>query len=198
MTLLILIIGAPSISYASKKILILGDSLSSGYKINYTKSWVKLLEARMTINNFDYEIINSSISGDTTKNGLVRIEKDLNKHLPEILILALGSNDGLRGKPVKSIKSNLEKIIDITRVYGCTILLVGFKVPGNYGAIYSYKFHKVFKNLAKEQGLNFVPFLLEGFALDEKNYFLKDTIHPNEKAQPIILDNVWQELEPML
>lgn len=194
----ILIIVTPTTSFAAKKILILGDSLSSGYKININKSWPNLLANRISSLKLDYEVVNSSISGNTTKNGLTRIKNELDRNLPSILILALGSNDGLRAQSPQYIKSNLIKMIDTAKEYGTKVLLVGFKMPGNYGAIYSYKFANVFTDLADEYNLNFVPFLLEGFALDEKNYFLEDKLHPNEKAQPIILENVWDKLKNML
>lgn len=196
--LVLFIIAFSETSYAANKILVLGDSLSAAYKIDINKGWVKLLENKIKSEGYNYEVVNSSISGDTTQNGLNRIKADMDKYIPSIMILALGSNDGLRGKKPSSIKKNLISIINIAKEYGCRVLLIGFRMPGNYGAFYTYKFAELFEDLASELNLSFVPFLLDGFALDEKNYFLKDKLHPNEKAQPLILNNVWPHLKPML
>lgn len=183
--------------YASPTILILGDSLSAGYGLNKNASWTYLLENKIRAANIDYNVINASVSGATSADGVNTLPKLLDKYKPQILILALGSNDGLQGTPAQQLKNNLAEIINKSQNARAMVLLIGFKIPSNYGPIYTKSFAAVFPELSKEFKIPLVPFLLAGFELDI-NYFQKDKLHPTEAAQSIMLQNVWPYLQPML
>lgn len=179
-------------------LLILGDSLSAAYGISPSKGWVALLEERLKQQGYDYTIINSSISGDTTGNGLTRLQTFLQgQQHPEIIIIELGSNDGLRGLSIPEIKKNLTDMVVLAKQFHSKVLLLGFLMPPNYGTVYRDQFEKIYQDIALEQGVPLVPFFLANVALDP-NLTLNDNLHPNEKAQPILLDNVWKYLEPLL
>ncbi|MDX1811028.1 MAG: arylesterase [Gammaproteobacteria bacterium] len=182
---------------ADSKILIFGDSLSAGYGLQQGESWVDLLSAQLQKAQLSYEIVNASISGDTTANGLQRLPHSLKQNKPDIVILELGANDGLRGFSMKNMKKNLEDMIKLCRKYNSKVLLVGMQLPPNYGAFYIKQFNNIYKDLAKEKNIPLLPFLFAGFEKDF-NYFQADKIHPNAKAQNQILQNVWQALEPLL
>lgn len=156
-----------------------------------------LLNERLQADNLDYTAINGSVSGATTADGLSTLPKLLDTYKPTIVIVALGSNDGLRGLPIFVMKQNLTKIIKQAQDHAAKVLLVGFELPQNYGPAYSTTFREAFVDLKDKYNLKFVPFLLTGFATD-LNYFQKDRLHPTAAAQSIILDNVWQHLKPML
>ena len=182
---------------AAATILVYGDSLSAGYGLPREQGWVHLLEQRLRAEKFDYKVVNASISGETTLGGLGRIEAALKTHRPALVIVELGANDGLRGATPESIRRNLEAITDACRRARARVLLVGIRLPPNYGTAYTEKFHEVFNTVARGRKLPLVPFLLDGFA-DDRKLFLDDGIHPNAAAQPLILDTVWKELKPLL
>jgi acyl-CoA thioesterase I len=183
-------IGAPAI-------LVYGDSLSAAYGIAQKDGWVALLEKRLAEQNLHYSVVNASISGETSSGGASRIDSVIAAHRPRVVILALGANDGLRGLPVEQLGKNLAAIIRASRKAGSRVLLVGTRIPPNYGARYTRDFEQAFTALAKEHKLPLVPFLLQGVA-DKRELFLEDNLHPTAQAQPILLDNVWRGLAPLL
>lgn len=187
----------PSALASGRTILVLGDSLSAAYGLPREKGWVTLLEERLSARKFNYRVVNASISGETSAGGASRIEALLRQHRPQILILALGANDGLRGLPIEQLETNLEVIIRAARRNNTKVLLAGMHLPPNFGPAYTRRFTAVYAELARRHRTAFVPFLLEGFA-DRPEYFLADGIHPNAAAQPLILDRVWQALAPLL
>ena len=178
-------------------ILIVGDSLSAGYGMRQEESWPALLAQRLQVNRFDYAIANASTSGETTSGGRNRFDAALRQHRPRVVILALGANDGLRGLPVTNMRDNLSAMIRSARDTGAVVLLVGMRMPPNYGPDYTRKFHQVYTELAQTYKAPLVPFLFEGFA-DKREFFQADGIHPGPAAQPLMLDNVWAGLQPLL
>lgn len=159
--------------------------------------WVALLEERLKSERPDYSVANASISGETSAGGLARIAKTLERHQPAIVILELGANDGLRGIPVAAMKKSLSAIIVQSQKAGARVLLIGMRLPPNYGDAYTKAFEKAYAELAKEHHAALLPFLLEGFG-DKAELFQPDRIHPTETAQPIVLKNVWRALAPLL
>ena len=183
--------------YASSNIVVFGDSLSAGFGLQQEQSWVSLLQQHINQNQYDYNVINASISGDTTDGGLHRLNKTLTSHKPKIVILELGGNDGLRGLNLKTMHDNLATIIDECIAHNAKVLLIGMKLPPNYGIAYTARFAEIYQMLAKEKNIPLLPFLLTGFESD-MSLFQADRIHPNATAQSIILKNVWTKLEPLL
>lgn len=177
--------------------MIYGDSLSAGYGLPQNAGWVNLLKKRLQTQSSAYQVVNVSISGETTLGGRNRIKQTLKAHRPNIVIVELGANDGLRGLPIKSIHDNLEAIIEACQRNKAAILLVGMRLPPNYGATYTQKFRDTYLQIAKRHKLLFVPFLFEGFG-DKLEYFQLDRVHPNERAQGKILKNVWKVLHKMI
>lgn len=177
--------------------MVFGDSLSVGYGIPTEAGWVALLTQRLQSKFTGYQIINASISGETTLGGRNRIEQALKTHRPEIVILELGANDGLRGAPIKTIYENLEAIIKTCQQNNALVLLAGMRLPPNYGASYTQKFEAIFAQLAEAYQLKLIPFLLAGFG-DKHEFFQTDGIHPNEVAQKKIVENVWEVLQTMV
>ncbi|NLC24684.1 arylesterase [Oxalobacter vibrioformis] len=182
---------------APKNILVLGDSLSAEYGIERGTGWVALLQQRLDENKKEVKVINASISGDTTSSGNARLSKLLRQHKPQILILELGGNDGLRGLPVDSIKRNLRAMVSMARRADCQVLILGMQIPPNYGQTYATQFAESYEQVARESNMPLVPFFLAGVA-DDDGLLQSDRIHPAGKAQPILLDNVWPHLLPML
>ncbi len=178
-------------------ILVYGDSLSAAYGIAQERGWVALLEARLKREKADYSVANASISGETTSGGLSRFRKVLEKHKPSITVIELGANDGLRGLPVAEMRKNLASMISEARAAKSKVLLVGVKMPPNYGADYTRAFEAAYTDLAKEYKTGLVPFLFEGMAEKREN-FQPDNLHPTAEAQPRLLENVWKGLKPML
>lgn len=178
-------------------IMVYGDSLSAGYGLAQHAGWANLLLKRLRDESFDYKVVNASISGETTHGGKNRIVQALSAHKPEIVILALGANDGLRGHNLETMRANLDAIIQACSKRNARVLLVGMRLPPNYGAAYTEKFHGIFRDLAQRRKLPLSPFLLDGFA-DNTNLFQADGIHPTAQAQPLILDSVWKSLRPLL
>jgi acyl-CoA thioesterase-1 len=180
-----------------KTVLVYGDSLSAAYGMPERHGWVALLEERLKRERPDYNVVNASISGETTAGGLARIGKVLEREKPAVLILVLGSNDGLRGLPVAAMKKNLAAIIERSQKAGARVLLVGMRLPPNYGEAYTRAFERTFAELAKSHRTALLPFLLEGFG-EKTELFQADRIHPGEAAQAAVLRNVWKPLAPLL
>lgn len=176
-------------------ILVVGDSLSAAYGFEVNKGWVNLL--RIRLDNYDsssrWSVVNASISGDTTSGGLVRLPGLLEKHNPVLCMIALGANDGLRGQPIDLIYNNLNTMVRSCN-QSATTLLVGIKLPPNYGELYTRAFHDVYTRVARDNEIPLVPFMLEDMALRD-DLFQSDRLHPTAEAQPIILENIWMVLE---
>jgi acyl-CoA thioesterase-1 len=182
---------------AEKSILVLGDSVSAAYGIAQARGWVALLGERLKRERRDYSVVNASISGDTTGGGLARLGAALEKHKPRVIVVELGGNDGLRGLPVAEMKKNLAAIIERSEKAGARVVLVGMRIPPNYGPEYTQAFDSSFAELAKRYRTALVPFLMEGFA-EKPELFQPDRIHPTEAAQPIMAERVWKALRPLL
>ena len=178
-------------------VLVLGDSLSAAFGIRVEQGWVALLQARLRAKGYGHRVVNASSSGETTGGALARLPRALATHRPAVVIVELGGNDGLRGLPVRDIRSNLEAIVQRSQQSGAKVLLVGMRIPPNYGNPYTKQFHEVFGGLAQKHRLPLVPFFLERIALDD-SLMQDDGIHPTAAAQPILLDEVWPRLEPLL
>lgn len=181
-------------------LLVLGDSLSAEYGLKRGSGWVALLENKLRAENIQANVINASISGDTTSGGRSRLPALLAQHRPTHLIIELGANDALRGLPLESTRENLSQMVRSARAAGIQVLLVGMQVPPNYGQDYSTRFYAVFASVAKSQKVALVPFLLKDVAdaPDSLRLFQADRIHPREEAHPILLANVWPELKKIL
>ena len=177
--------------------LIVGDSLSAGYGLAMHENWPSLLQERLADSGHPHQVVNASISGDTTSGGLARLPGALERHAPEIVLIGLGGNDGLRAIPVREIRRNMARMIQLSQQAGARVLLAGIHIPPNYGPEYTEAFHAVYHELADEYGAGLIPFILEGVALNEE-LMMDDGIHPNVAAQPVIVDNVWPALEPLL
>ena len=182
-----------SIIAESKKLLILGDSISAGYGLKESENWVQLLETSLRLSGIDLKIINSSISGDTTIGGLSRIESDLEEHKPNYVLVELGGNDALRGYPINKIKSNLLKIIDASFVAKANPIIMQIRIPPNYGKNYVAAFENIYSEIAEEKNIPMLTFLLEKVALD-KSLMQLDGIHPTQKAPQLIANQVEEEL----
>jgi len=178
-------------------ILVLGDSLSAAYGIPVDQGWVAGLQRRLDAEGYGYRVVNASVSGETTTGALERLPRALERHRPAVIIVELGGNDGLRGLPVAELEANLEAMIRSSREAGAQVLLTGIRIPTNYGPQYTEQFHAVYGRVAARHGAALVPFFLEGIALKEE-LFQDDGIHPDVSAQPVLLDNVWPVLEPLL
>ena len=183
-----------------KKLLILGDSLSAEYGLKRGTGWVALLTLRMQQTHPSFQVVNASISGDTTAGGRSRLSALLQQYQPSHVMIELGGNDALRGLPLEQTTDNLKYMIETAKDHSCRVILVGIQVPPNYGRAYTQEFENMFQQISKEQKVPLVPFLLKGVADRPNAYelFQIDRIHPNEAAQPIILENVWQRLAHQL
>ncbi|MCX7150123.1 MAG: arylesterase, partial [Rhodocyclales bacterium] len=182
---------------AEQRILVYGDSLSAGFGIAVSQSWPALLEQRLRTTGSSFSVANASISGETTAGGRARFTAALAHFRPTVVILALGANDGLRGLPVSSMKDNLAFMLGQARQHGARVLLVGIRLPPNYGPKYIQEFDAAFRDLARREKVPLLPFLLEPIALDQ-NAYQTDGLHPTAAAQPKILDHVWNALKPLL
>lgn len=171
-------------------ILIFGDSLSAGYGLEVDQSWASLLQARLAQQGYEHRVVNASISGETTEGGATRIDNALQDFSPALIILELGGNDGLRGFPASRMKANLEKIVTRAKSTGAAIVLLGIRIPTNYGQRYSAEFEDVFRQVSAKYDIQWVEFFMEGIALND-DLLQADRIHPNAEAQPILLDNAW-------
>lgn len=177
-------------------LLVFGDSLSAGYGIRQDAAWPVLLQHRLKENRLDYSVVNASISGETTSGGRSRLPELLAKHRPRIILIALGANDGLRGLPIATMRENLHTMIRAATSAKARVVLVGMRLPPNYGP-YADEFQQTFAQVARQEKVPLVSFLLEGIA-DQPRLFQADTIHPTAEAQPRLLDNVWGVLAPLL
>jgi acyl-CoA thioesterase-1 len=180
-----------------KRILVFGDSLSAGFGIAVSQSWPALLGQRLQANGSTATVTNASISGETTAGGRARLDAALAQFKPAVVILALGANDGLRGLPVAAMKENLAAMVALAKKRQARVLLVGMRLPPNYGPQYTQEFDAAFRDLARREKIALLPFLLEPIALDRKA-FQPDGLHPTAAAQPKILDHVWTALKPLL
>jgi len=176
---------------------VFGDSLSAAYGIAQARGWVALLAERLKRERLDYSVVNASISGETTAGGAARFSKALAQHRPAIVILELGANDGLRGLPLEQMKQNLGSMIAQAQKAGVRVVLVGMRLPPNYGPEYTRSFDSAYPELAKRHKTALVPFLLEDFA-EKMELFQPDRIHPTEEAQPLMMERVWTALQPLL
>ena len=188
---LLLLLSGPVV--AAPTILVFGDSLSAAYGIPRESGWVSLLQRHLP----RHSVVNASVSGETTAGGLTRLPQVLAAHRPNITIIELGANDGLRGLPMQQTARNLEAMIDLAKKHGSQVLLVGMRLPPNYGPAYTHKFQAVFAQVAKARKVRLVPFLQDGVA-EQRDRFQADGLHPDAGAQPQLMDNVWRELKPML
>ena len=188
-------------AYAADKtpatILVLGDSLSGAYGLNADEGWVALLQQQVSRQGYNYKVINASVSGDTTRTGLSRIEPALKTHRPDIVIIALGGNDGLRGLPFSEIENSLSRIIELSKMQSAQLLLVGVRLPPNYGQVYNQKFAALYQRLADSYGIPLVPMMLEQVA-ENRALMQQDGIHPKAEAQPQVMKNIWAGLKPLL
>lgn len=191
----VLMLIAPAV-LAARTILVFGDSLSAGYGIRQDAAWPSLLAIRLQEQKLDYSVVNASISGETTSGGQTRLAAALEKHSPAVVIIALGANDGLRGLPVATMRANLLAMIEAAQKKKARVLIVGQRLPPNYGA-YADQFHAAFGDVAKSRKTGYVAFLLDGVALSPE-MFQQDNLHPTAAAQTRLLENVWRGLEPLL
>ena len=182
---------------STARILVVGDSLSSEYGIARGTGWVNLLKQSLTSAQIDTDILNASISGDTTSGGVTRLKRLLDKHHPSLVIIELGGNDALRGLPLDLTRKNLNIMASQVRSSGAQVVIVGMQIPPNYGREYTTGFKDMFETVAKQHGASLVPFLLEGVAADPK-YLQADNLHPNELAQPQMMRNVLEVILPLL
>ncbi|WP_150622764.1 arylesterase [Pandoraea captiosa] len=178
-------------------ILVVGDSLSAEYGIARGAGWVNLMQQAITQSGFDYNVVNASISGDTTSGGRARLAPLLARYRPAITLIELGGNDALRGIPLELTRSNLREMIAAARRAGSQVIVVGMRIPPNYGPDYSEQFFTMFSSIAKQEKTGYVPFLLAGVA-EHQDWFQPDQIHPLAKAHPQILQNVWPTVRPLL
>ncbi len=195
--LLCLMLCAPAAYSASKTLLVLGDSISAEYGLPRDSGWVSLLQTRLSDDKLPVSVVNASISGETTAGGLTRLPGLLQQHKPAVLIVELGGNDGLRGLSLAATQSNLREMIKSADRSGARVLLLGMRVPPNYGPDYSKRFAAMYQGLARERNVKLVPFLFAGLE-DTERFFQQDRIHPNQRAQTVMLDNVWPSLRSLL
>ena len=171
-------------------VLVFGDSLSAGYGIDIDQSWPALLQSRLESQGYEHRVINASISGETTEGGVTRILSTLENFSPDLVILELGGNDGLRGFPPERMRANLQTIIETVKASGAAVVMLGIRIPTNYGPRYTGAFENVYRELADQLGVLWIEFFMEGIALNE-DLMQDDGIHPNAEAQSILLDNAW-------
>jgi len=182
---------------APRTIVVLGDSLSASYGVPVEQGWVALLQGRLKKEGYEYRVVNASASGETTGGALARLPRTLEKQRPDIVIVELGGNDGLRGLPIADVRKNFDSILHLSQQAGARILLVGMRIPPNYGPAYTQAFHGLYGELAARHKVPLVPFFLDGIALDD-SLMQEDGLHPNARAQPRLLDEVWPMLKPLL
>lgn len=193
----VLLPSAASAAEDSYTLMVWGDSLSAAYGFSEEQGWVALLEEKLNSENWPYRVINGSVSGETTTGGLERLPAMLESYSPDLVILELGGNDGLRGLPLELMKANLKSMVDLVRADGGEVLLTGIQIPPNYGPRYTEPFFALFREIAEEDFLPLVPFLIDGIP-QQPELMQNDGIHPKAGAQFMILENVWPYLEPML
>jgi acyl-CoA thioesterase-1 len=182
---------------AERTVLVFGDSLSAAYGLSPQQGWVHLLAERIARMHLDWRVVNASVSGETTAGGLRRLPEDLKRHKPDLVLIELGANDALRGQPVAGMRANLEAMARLVRDAHARPVFVGIMIPPNYGIDYAVEFREAFSKVAAHNKAPLVPFLLEGF-VDRRDLFQPDQVHPTAAAQPMMLDNVWRVIEPLL
>ena len=190
-----LFVGSPA--FAASTVMVFGDSLSAAYNLSVEQGWVHILARRVASAGLPWEIVNASVSGETTGGGLSRFPEDLRRHKPAIVVIELGANDALRGLPIAGMRKNLEQMMRLAKQAHAEPVLVGMMIPPNYGIDYAAQFHAMYGKLAAQQKAPIVPFLLEGIA-DKPELFQADGLHPTAAAQQRVADNVWKTLEPLL
>jgi acyl-CoA thioesterase I len=188
---------AASAATGERTLLVFGDSLSAAYGLRAEQGWVPQLQRRLASQGYGYRVVNASVSGETTSGGRNRIARALSQHKPRIVLLELGANDGLRGLPIKETRANLAFMIDAVLRSGSKVLLLGIRIPPNYGPQYTQSFSDIYAGLAVGKKVPLLPFLLEGIALDAR-LMQADGLHPNAQGQPLVLANVWPVLKPLL
>ena len=194
----LLVLAASASAYsAPKTVLVLGDSLSAEYGLTRGSGWVALLENKLKAEKIDAKVVNASISGETTSGGRARLPALLAQHKPNVVVIELGANDGLRGLPVAAAESNLRSMVELASKNKARVLLVGMRMPPNYGRDYTERFFGMYKTLAAKYKAPLVPFMLEGVA-DKPALFQADRLHPSAQAHPIILANIWPQLSALL
>ena len=194
----LLMLAASASAYsAPKTVLVLGDSLSAEYGLNRGSGWVALLEKKLKAERIDAKIVNASISGETTSGGRARLPALIRQHKPSVVVIELGANDGLRGLPVASAEDNLRAMVDLSKKNNAEVLLVGMRMPPNYGRTYTEQFFNMYTKLAVKYKAPLVPFMLEGVA-EQPKLFQADRLHPNADAHPIILANIWPKFKPLV
>jgi acyl-CoA thioesterase I len=182
---------------AAQTIVVVGDSLSSGYGLTAEQSWVAMLRERLDAEAYGYDVVNASIAGDTSAGGLARLPRLLAEHSPEVVVIELGGNDGLRGQPVETLRANLAKMIELSQQRGARVLLAGMQIPPNYGPAYTHSFAAVYRELSMQYNVALVDFLLEGVALHTE-LMQADGVHANAAGQKIVFANVWRVLPGVL
>ena len=182
---------------AAQTLLVVGDSISAGLGLDTSQGWVSLLEQRLKAQGTSYKVVNASISGDTSAGGLARLPALLSGEKPQVVVIELGGNDGLRGLPLLQMQQNLTAMVSASRQAGAKVLLLGMRLPPNYGERYNQAFSQVFQHVAEVNKVALVPFFLDGVG-GVANMMQPDGIHPAAVAQPRLLDNMWPQLEPML
>jgi acyl-CoA thioesterase I len=196
--LCVLMVASVSAGAETPVILVFGDSISAGYGLaRVDQGWVALLQTRLKDQGYVYQVINASVSGETTAGGLARLPRALTLHQPKIVILELGGNDGLRALPIAQMRANLVHMVDLAMAEGAQVLLLGMRMPPNYGSDFTEQFRSSYSDLARDKKMPLVPFLLNDIAL-LPNLMQADGIHPNELGQAKLLDNVWPSLKPLL
>ena len=178
----------------ARDILVLGDSLSAAYRIDPEQGWVALLQSRL---GEDHHVVNASVSGETTSGGRGRLPRLLEEYSPDLVLIELGGNDGLRGLPLQSIEANINAMVEASLETGADVLLLGIRIPPNYGERYTESFFSIYHRVSEGYSVPLVPFILEGIATDRR-YMQNDGIHPNVEGQPLLLENVWPNLELLL
>ncbi len=196
--LLVLVFAGFPANADTPAILVFGDSISAGYGLAHVEQgWVGMLRAKLKDEGYGYQVVNASVTGETTAGGLARLPRALAVHHPQVVILELGGNDGLRALPIDQMRSNLGRMVELSVDSGAQVLLLGMRIPPNYGPEFTEKFFAVFAEVARDKRAPFVPFLLNDIALSP-NLMQADGVHPNELGQPKLLDNVWPKLRPLL
>lgn len=190
LTFFVLLLSAGANGADDPAVIVFGDSLSAGYGIDVDQSWPTLLQSRLTSLGYEHRVVNASISGETTEGGVTRIGSALENFNPDLVILELGGNDGLRGFPPERMRENLGKIIESSKAAGAAVVLLGIRIPTNYGPRYTKSFENVYRELAQELDVPWIEFFMDGIALNS-DLMQDDGIHPNAIAQPILLDNAW-------
>jgi acyl-CoA thioesterase-1 len=197
LSLLVLLISAHAEGNDAPTVLIFGDSLSAGYGIEVDQSWVALLQTRLRNQGYEHTVVNASISGETTEGGATRIDAAIGDFSPDLIILELGGNDGLRGFPASRMRDNLTSIVTRAKASGAAVVLLGIRIPTNYGSRYSAEFEDVFRQVSEDLEVQWIEFFMEGIALNDE-LLQDDRIHPNAEAQPILLDNAWPVINETL